>query len=128
MSCADVCVVMDWDGGNDFYHEVERRAAKQHQCCECGDSIVPGVRYQYAAGKAEGDVFDAKTCLPCAEVRKVFCCEGWIFGMLWESIDEQVFPGWDDMKAIDCLSRLKTDAAVAKMRERYAKWRKDNDD
>ena len=125
MSCQDVCVAMEYDGSNEFYREAVRRAAKPHWCCECGHAIAAGDRYHYASGKSDGDFFDAHTCLACAEVRQTFACGGWVFGELWESINDQVFSEWDDMKAIDCLARLKSDAAIEKMRSMHARYRSD---
>lgn len=124
MSCNDVCVVMDYDGSNEFYAEAMRRARKAHKCCECGDPIAAGDLYHYASGNSDGDFFTAKTCASCEEIRKAFCCDGWEFTTLWEAISDQLFPYWDPMKAIDCLAKLTTDAAIAKMRERYADFQR----
>lgn len=127
-SCKDVCVAMDCDyDSNEFYSEGQRRARKQYKCCECSAPILPGELYQYAVGKSDGDMFTARTCAVCAEIRKAFCCDGWIFGELWESVTEQLFPYWNEMMAIDCLARLTTDAATNRMREAYKAYRKDHD-
>src|SRR5947207_2882218 len=99
MSCADTCVVMDPDCSNEFYRAVERRAAKPHRCCECGDVIVKGERHHYATGKTDGEFWDNRTCLVCHEIRTTFCCDGWVFETLWESIRDQLFREWNDMKA-----------------------------
>lgn len=40
MSCADVCLDMDYDGDNEFYAEVIRTARQPHACCECGRTIL----------------------------------------------------------------------------------------
>lgn len=121
MSCQDVCVWMEADGySNEFYREETRRAAKPHRCCECQRVIEKGE--SYATGKTEGDFFEARTCAPCDEIRRVFCCEGWVFGELWEAIEDQLFSTWDAMKAIDCLAKLTTEAAVNHMRAKYADY------
>lgn len=126
MTCNDVCVSMDWDyGGNDFYHEAMRRARKPYKCIECGDAIAVGDLYEHATGKYEGDIYTNRTCAPCAEIRKTFFCEGWIFGEVWEAIREQLFPRWNDVVAIDCLAKLTTHAAIAKMRAEYAEYAED---
>lgn len=122
MSCQDACVVMDYDELNDFYAEARRRAAKPHTCCECHDDIAVGQSHHYASGKTDGGFWSARTCNPCHEIRLAFACDGWVFGQLNVAIDEQVFPGWNEMTAIDCLARLTTDAAIAKMREWYREW------
>lgn len=122
MSCDDVCLDMDYDGCNDFYSESMRRAAKPHKCRECGREILKGEQYQVASGKSEGDFWTNRTCAECAEIRTAFVCGTWIFGELWESVREQIFPRWDEMKAIDCLAKLTTDTAIAKMRAEYARF------
>jgi hypothetical protein len=127
MSCADVCVSMDWDGYNDFYTEAWHRAVKPHTCIECARVIAPRESYHKASGKNDGDFFTEKTCAECAEIRKAFCCGGFVFGYLWESIREQLFPSWDDMKAIDCLAQLTSDTAIAKMRAEYDQFLQDQD-
>lgn len=122
-NCKDVCIAMDYDYSNEFYAESDRRARKAYKCCECNGAIAPGELYQYVAGKSDGSIFTARTCLVCAEIRKAFCCDGgWIFGELWMSVTEQLFPYWNDMLAIDCLARLTTDAAIARMRAAYQEY------
>lgn len=125
MSCNDVCVEMDpWDcPGNAFYRESMPRARKPHRCEECHGVIAKGDSHHYATGKSDGEFWQARTCAPCHEIRKTFSCGTWVIGMLWESVDEQVFPKWDEMVAIDCLARLTTDAAIEKMRARYFAFR-----
>lgn len=125
MSCSDACSIdMDADGHTEFYSEVVRRARKPYKCCECYEPISVGERYEAAAGKWEGEIFTERTCLPCAEIRRAFACS-WVFGKLWETIRDQLFGGWNDMKAIDCLAKLTTDAAIAKMRAEYAQYVED---
>lgn len=123
MSCQDICVVTDYDGSNEFYREATRRAAKVHHCCECAEAIAVGELHHYATGKSDGSFWTQRTCAACAEIRTTFCCDGWMFTMLWEDIREQLFSEWNDMLAIDCLARLTTDAAIAKMRAEYAEYR-----
>ena len=65
MSCA-----CDWDGGPDLYHEDEVRARKEHTCCECGGTILPGQIYQRASGLWEGEFSHYKTCERCADLRE----------------------------------------------------------
>ena len=43
-----------------------RKAHKQHKCCECGDLIQSGDRYEYIFSVFEGDVTVFKTCEFCA--------------------------------------------------------------
>jgi len=113
---------MDADGCSEFYSEATRKARKPYRCCECRRDIAIGDLYVSASGKWEGDFFTERTCVECDEIRSALCC-GWVFGQLWESIRDQVFPYWNEMTAIDCLAKLKTDAAIAKMRAEYARYR-----
>lgn len=122
MSCAGACSIdMDADGSCDFYREDVRHARKPYTCCECYDAIAVGEQYEVAVGKYDGEIFTERTCLACAEIRRAFACR-WVFGRLWEAVREQLFDGWNEMKAIDCLAKLKSDAAIAKMRAEYAEY------
>ena len=127
MSCRDICVSMDYDQTNDFYSERTRRAAKPHVCCECGEAIAVGQSYEVVTGKSDGDLWTQRTCLPCVEVHKAFCCGSCTFGDLWKSVREQMFPEWNELTAIDCLAELDTDAAIAKVRHAYAAYQHDTD-
>lgn len=122
-----MCLSMDYDGSNEFYRDEVRRARKAWRCCECREDIAAGQRYEYAVGKSGGDIFSARTCVACAEIREAFTCGSWIFGQLWKAIREDMFPRWNEMSAIDCLAKLTTDAAIAKMRAEYAEWKEDNE-
>ncbi len=65
-----------------------RRARKLHSCCECGEAIAPGTRYEYVAGKWDGEMDTHATCLPCAAIREHYCPCGWIYGALREHLEE----------------------------------------
>jgi hypothetical protein len=127
MNCADVCLSMEADGPTDFYASAMRRAAKPHRCTECVRVIAVAEQYENASGKFDGYFFTEKTCAECVEIRKAFCCGQWVFGELWESIRDQLFSEWNEMIAIDCLAKLTSDGAVAKMRAAYDQYREDHD-
>lgn len=123
MSCADVCIDQDYDGDiAEFYRESRPKARKPHQCCECGETIPVGTVYQRASGKSEGDVWSEATCAVCEEIRRAFVCGSVTFGMLWESIELEMFPIWTERGPIDCLAKLDTLAARDKCRARYQTW------
>lgn len=67
---------MECDWGDDveppdcYLHE-ERRAAKEHQCCECRGVIRKGERYHVHSGVWGGEPARYKRCADC----EVFCCE-----------------------------------------------------
>ena len=64
-------------------------ARKPHECCECGETIRPGDRYEVAAGCWDGAWARFSTCLPCMRVREAFCCS-WEYGrlaeVLWDAL------------------------------------------
>jgi hypothetical protein len=122
MNCADVCLDHDFDNENEFYVEAPVRVRKAHACCECGDAIVPGVNYIRASGKSDGQVWMAKTCAACYEIRRAFVCGSWQFGKLWTSIEEGLFPIWNEKGPIDCLAKLDSRESRDKCRARYSEW------
>lgn len=98
----------DIDESNRCEIEVWRKARKSHICCECGDEIVPGVRYQVGSGvNAEGEPFRFKTCATCVAIRERYCSGGWYWGGLAEQIepcigcDYRELPSPDDSDEID---------------------------
>lgn len=56
----------------DVYRESFPRARKQYECCECGAFIQPGDQYRNTFGVWGGQQDTFRTCLPCAELGKVF--------------------------------------------------------
>ena len=55
----------DMEGSVAFCSTKIRTAKKQHRCDECHGTIQPGERYEYAAGKQDGDMWDSKSCPRC---------------------------------------------------------------
>jgi hypothetical protein len=123
--CADVCVTHDWDGSNEFYAERVVVARKAHECIECEEQIAPGQMYRRSNGKADGDFFTVPTCLVCVEIAKAFVCGGQVFSMLWESIEEEIFPRWREEGPFECLAKLSTTEARAYIQHRYDAWEAD---
>lgn len=62
------------------------KARKEHQCCECLDSILPGQKYENVRGIFEGEWVGYKTCQVCVNIRKSLFKEGWIYTQMWEDI------------------------------------------
>lgn len=128
MSCADVCLSMDYDSGaNDFYHTQYPTARKPHRCCECRGTIQPGERYERVSGKSDGDVWTVKSCGRCAEIRDAFVCGAWVFGELWEHIEEYMFPVWKERGPWDCLAELQTPETRKHIMTVYEDWKRDRD-
>lgn len=68
----------DWDGSG--FTKVEIRKAHRRpngkpprRCCECGEFLDPGTRYELTHGVSEGSWFHERTCLPCVEIRGLLC-------------------------------------------------------
>ena len=126
MSCADVCLEFEYEGsGAAFYTERVVTARKVHRCCECFTAIPVGATYQRASGKYDGEVSTVKTCAACMEIRKAFVCGAWIFGQLWEEIEQVMFPILYESGPLDCLAKLKTVEARQKCRDRYHEWQQE---
>ena len=111
----------DIDGDSADFHDVTmRRARKQHACCECRRTILPGEMYQHVAGKWGGSLNTYDTCAECAEIRGALCLGSWLYTSLWEDIQEQVFPEFIT-KCLDALSP----PARAKLVDAFDDWMAD---
>ena len=51
----------------DVWNVTWRRARKEHKCCECGEIINIGERYEYTFTVYEGAAASHKTCEFCAK-------------------------------------------------------------
>lgn len=121
MSECGVCVGTGYDGGaGETLCEEIRKARKPHFCCECGDAIKVGDRYEYIFGKWEGDLLAYRTCLACMEIRNAFCCDGWIYTQLWEDFQYSF-----DALTTGCFENLETVAAKKKLMEKWNEWKFD---
>lgn len=75
----------------DVYDHYERKARKQHRCCECRGTINAGERYHDHRGIWNGEPGQFKICVDCEELRnEVYhatdCCVA--FTMLTDEICE----------------------------------------
>jgi hypothetical protein len=119
VSDCGVCVYSGYDGdGGELISDTIRVARKTHHCCECGRAILRGERYGYACGKSDGSFWANKTCLICDEIRTAFCCDGWIYGNLWDGMRE-VMGGL----TVSCFERLSTPEAKTELRLRWMQWK-----
>ncbi|MFL3516998.1 hypothetical protein ACJ0PQ_01920 [Citrobacter cronae] len=50
------------------FGQEQRKARKEHKCCECGVIVKPGEHYTYSHGVWDGSGQSFKQCLDCAEV------------------------------------------------------------
>lgn len=109
----------DGDYAASAHSQVMRTARKEHRCYECRETIKPGDRYEYFSGIWDGKPSAYKTCASCVEIRDHFACEGWIFGQLWDDLEQNFFP---DMKAGGpCMEGL-SPAAKGRLFDRRLKW------
>lgn len=51
----------------------QRRAAKQHRCCECRGLIQAGEMYLYISGVWDGTPASFRTCCDCSKLRDDVC-------------------------------------------------------
>ena len=107
------------DGQADFYSTSVQAARKAHKCCECEEEIPAGVRYEKIAGVWEGSWSTYRTCLSCVEIRTHFACAGWLFGQVWEDLEQNFF---EDMKAGGpCMEGLSPEAK-RRLFDRRMEW------
>ena len=78
----------DVDCGAEVFNHKLPKAKKQHTCCECNQSILPGQFYERDTGMFEGEWLTFKTCLACLAIRNRCCPHGFYYGMLYETIME----------------------------------------
>ena len=117
--CSDVCVLENNYGDPpEFYQTKIRCARKPHKCCECGETIQPGSRYEHTVGRWDGNISCFNTCLLCVEIRTKFSCEGWIYKAVWKQLQEGLF----DRLTFGCLEGL-SPAAREKVLEAWRRWK-----
>ena len=106
MTC-NVCVYQEGDTQPVFSNKTHVSSArKEVRCTECCEVILVGAPYWKIVGKWEGKLTTIRQCECCYEIQQVFCCDGWVYGELWEGMEEQAFPElkmagecWDELSA-----------------------------
>lgn len=123
MADCGVCIGTGYDccdGSPEICETRWPRARKEHRCGECGATVRKGEEYQRISGKYDGEFFDEKTCIDCAEVRDAFTCEAPpIFGQLWADMKEFVFPAL----TTSCFDKMQTPRGKQFLREEWMKWK-----
>lgn len=71
--------------------EIIRAARKAHECVECHEAIPVGASYERYTVFDDGSAEAYKTCLSCVEIRNHFACNGWLFGCVWEDLENSFF-------------------------------------
>lgn len=98
---------------------------EDYECGECGERIPAGVTYECYEGRKpdtdedEYDIDTHNTCTLCVEIRNHFVCDGWIFGQLWEDLEENFFP--DMRMGGPCMAGL-SPAAKSALVEARLEW------
>jgi hypothetical protein len=85
MGCTCSCD-SDYDSSN-FYRNAIHKSKKWRRCCECGDIILSGEKYEYSVYGGPG-INTYHTCLSCARIRDSILDGGCIVGEMWENIRE----------------------------------------
>jgi hypothetical protein len=112
MTDCTVCLFVD-DGGPQpaFYTSRRVMARRPHRCCECGDAIAVGDRYERVTGKWDGRISTFTTCLNCVDIAEQLSCNGFrLHERLWEDLDEI-----RTEMGLGCLNRLTRPSAKAKL-------------
>ena len=108
MDCScSINVCYDGDGSEFSRNEI-RTAKKEHKCCECKRTIIPGEKYEYTVGKWGGLIGVYKTCNDCLSVRKELFPYDFIFSEMWYYIKEDINNGTEFNSS--CLANLTTNA------------------
>jgi len=101
------CCLTGYDGDPcDLYDARTVTARKAYRCCECGDPIRPGERYERARWLFDGSWGTEATCSTCVTIRNDHDCgEGWTHGDLYEQLADcygyGVVNGDDDDDELD---------------------------
>ena len=117
--CAEACIYGTEGEFPELCGTLTVKARKPAKCCECGSVIQPGDVYEVTSGKWDGEWLSFKTCAPCAEIRQAFCCDGWVYGTLWQDAAE----GFFETMTTGCFDKLTTAAAKEKLRDMWMHWK-----
>jgi hypothetical protein len=64
-------------------------ARKPHKCCECGQVISQGQKYERFRGMWNGKFDTFKTCQTCLDIRSEFFCT-YVFGQIFDDLHEYI--------------------------------------
>lgn len=103
MDCS--CIYIGNYDNPEFYKETYPTARKKHICTECGRIILPGEKYTNEKVKWEGEFNTFKTCIDCLSIRGTFFCNGWLYTMLYEYLQEHINE-MDGEISEDCIAEL----------------------
>lgn len=122
MSESMVCCPLEGcDDYATFSKVTKPKARIVHACEECGaGAIKPGDLYERSVQIDDDSGIDVyKTCLSCAEIRRHFACNGWIWGQLWSDLESNFFETM--VAGGPCMKGL-SPAAKARLFEARLEW------
>ena len=64
------------------------KGRKEYECCECYEIIPKSKKHESASGLSNGEFWNYRTCNACCEIRDEYTRDGFIFGALWEAMNE----------------------------------------
>lgn len=112
------CIYDSADGDRpEFFTRKWRNARKPHTCYECRRTIQRGELYEHYTGKWYEGIDTYRTCAACQDIRESLCCDGWTFGQLWESVEEQIFN--ETGLTIACVDKCATIEGKKMLQERW---------
>lgn len=85
-----------------FFIQKNVKARKQYMCCECGDTIFIGIKYESSLGIWDNDWRRYKTCLACVEIRNILFCNGYLF----EGLSDDIFENANEVCIADAVLEL----------------------
>lgn len=126
-NCSCVYVGGDTDYGREFYQERIQKAKKEHICCECGETILPGQNYKKCVGSWEGEFFTYKICFVCSEIIDAFFCDGFFFEQTYDDLHSHILEIDGNIES-ECLANLSPKAreVICNMIEEY--WEESDED
>ncbi len=92
----------------------QRRARKEHKCCECGQTINKGDLYQYSSGIWDGEPSSYKQCFSCNVISQAVLVhpayetdfnDGLAFGELREFFFGYLCTGFNGQKALNSFAK-----------------------
>jgi len=84
INCA--CTWLDGSAEPGVVFETYPTARRRYRCCECRDVINPGEKHECHKGVWDGEWSTYRTCMACAQIRRDYEGEGYVYGELGQQI------------------------------------------
>jgi hypothetical protein len=116
------CNIDTYDGSQpDFFVSKNIISRREHRCCECYATIPAKTKYQHITGKWDGDILRYKSCMICAELRRILFDNQIYYTELWDNLSDCL----DDLTIKD-IDKLSVEA-ICKLEKRLS-YKFDDDD